>query len=91
MKFKTFFILIMILMSFGAQALTTNPVVIYNKIRSIKAKNCITEDNLLVSDLKNTARVKFVLELNQEGTEGILVMLENEVIVDQYKVTCNKF
>lgn len=79
----------LVLISFGAHAIPpAPPSTIYNKIRSIAARNCITENGIVVGDLKDTENVKFVLQLNKNASAGLLTILENGEVSDNLKVTC---
>lgn len=79
----------LVLISISAHAIPPSPPsAIYNKIRSIAAKNCITENGIVVGDLKDTESVKFVLQLNKNASAGLLTILENGEVSDNLKVTC---
>lgn len=78
----------LVLFSAGVHAIPPAPPAIYNKIKSIAARNCVTEDNIVVSDLKDTDSVKFVLQLNKSSTAGVLSMIEDGKVVENFAVTC---
>lgn len=90
MSFKSILTCAVLMISFGAHAIPpVPPTAIYNKIKTIAAKNCRTvEGDILVSDLKDVNDVKFVLQLNKEGTGGILTVLENGKAQENLEVTC---
>ncbi|MDD4974854.1 MAG: hypothetical protein PHY93_10920 [Bacteriovorax sp.] len=90
MAFKKFLISALVLFSVGAQAIPPiPPSSIYNKIRTMAARNCVTENDMKVSELKDAGTIKFVLELNNEGSGGILTMTENGFPVESFNVNCN--
>ena len=65
------------------------PPAIYNKIKTIAARNCRTvQGEIYVVDLKDTDKVKFVLQLNKEGTSGILTVLDNGEVQENMEVIC---
>lgn len=89
MNGKKFLALGLVLFSLGAQAIPpAPPTAIYNKIRTIAARNCVTENDMAVSELKDTDSIKFVLQLNKNATAGILTMMEDGVAIETFKVTC---
>lgn len=91
MFFKKTFVLGLVLFSMGAHAIPpAPPSAIFNKIRTLTARNCVTDNDIKVSDLKDTGTVKFVLELNRESSAGTLTMMEDGTAVESFNVTCNK-
>jgi hypothetical protein len=89
MAFKKILISAMVLFSMGAQAIPPiPPSAIYNKIRTIAARNCVTDTDVVVSEFKDVGPIKFVLQLNKAGTAGILTMMENGSEVESINVTC---
>lgn len=90
MSLKSLLTLAVLAVSFGAQAIPpVPPSAIYNKIKTIAARNCKTvEGEVYVSELKDTEQVKFILQLNKEGTAGILTIVENNQVQENLKVTC---
>lgn len=89
MSIKKLLSLGFVLASMSAQAIPpAPPTAIYNKIRTIAAKNCVTDNDIVVGDLKDTDSVKFVLQLNKSATSGVLTMIEDGKVVDNFKVTC---
>ena len=82
---------VLLLASFGAFAIPpAPPTAIYNKIKTIAARNCKTvEGEIAVSDLKDTETVKFVLQLNKSGTKGILTVISGGQVQDNLEVSCN--
>ena len=89
MTFKKCLVLTMLTISFGAHAIPPSPPTIYNKIRSILARNCQTDSGVAVSELKDTESVKFVLQLNRIGDKGLLSVIENGKVIENMNVTCN--
>ena len=89
MNAKNILALGLVLFSFGAHAIPpVPPSAIYNKIKTIAARNCITENGIMVGDLKDTENVKFVLQLNKNATAGILTILEDGQVSENFKVSC---
>lgn len=90
MRPKSILAAVLLIASFGVHAIPpVTPPAIYNKIRTIAARNCKTiEGDIYVSDLKDTEQVKFVLQLNKEGTGGILTVFENGKASENINVTC---
>lgn len=90
MSFKTVLACAFLVVSISAQAIPpVPPTAIYNKIRTIAARNCKTlVGEIAVSDLKDTEKVKFVLQLNKEGSAGILTVLSGCEVQDNLEVTC---
>lgn len=90
MSLKTTLAATLLLASVGAHAIPpVPPSAIYNKIRTIAARNCTTNNGgIVVADLKDTDKVKFVLQLNKEGNAGILTVLDNGEVQENFDVTC---
>jgi hypothetical protein len=90
MSFKSFLACAVLVVSMSAQAIPpVPPTAIYNKIRTIAARNCKTiVGEIAVSDLKDTDKVKFVLQLNKNGDAGILTVLSGGEVQDNLEVTC---
>lgn len=88
MTLKNLLVSALVLFSAGVHAIPPAPPAIYNKIKVIAARNCVTEDNIVVADLKDTDAVKFVLQLNKSSTAGILTMIENGKVVENFEVNC---
>ncbi|GEM_PF-793774 len=90
MSFKSVLTMAVLLVSFGAHAIPpVPPTAIYNKIKTIAARNCKTvQGEIYVSELKDTEQVKFILQLNKEGTEGVLSVIEDNQVQENLKVTC---
>ena len=89
MAFKKTLALGLVLLSFGAQAIPPiPPSAIFNKLKTLAARNCLTENDIRVSELKDAGTVKFVLELNKDSSAGTLTMLEDGTAVESFSVTC---
>lgn len=89
MAFKKTLAVAFVLFSFGAQAIPPiPPSAIFNKIRSIAARNCVTDNDIKVSELKDAGTVKFILELNKDSSKGTLTMTEDGTAVESFNVTC---
>lgn len=89
MAFKKTLALVVVLFSVAAHAIPpAPPTAIYNKIKTIAARNCVTENDIKVSELKDAGTVKFVLQLNKEATAGVLTMMENGLAIESFNVTC---
>lgn len=89
MKLKDVLALGFVLASFSVHAIPpAPPAAIYNKIKLVAARNCVTEDGIKVADLRNTETVTFVLELNKDGSAGVLNVFENDQLTDNFKVNC---
>ena len=82
----------LVLVSMGAHAIPpAPPTVIVNKIKSSIAKSCTTnEGGITVSDLKDTEQVKFVLQLDSKNEKGVLSVLENGKLSQNFDVTCKQ-
>lgn len=89
MSFKKILVSALFVLSFGAHAIPpAPPSSMFNKFKAIAARNCITETDILVSEFKDTDKVKFVLELDKDAAGGVLITMENGVKIDSLKVTC---
>ncbi|MFA6237625.1 MAG: hypothetical protein WC635_09895 [Bacteriovorax sp.] len=88
MTVKDLLVLGLVLFSVGVHAIPPAPPAVYNKIKAIAARNCVTEDNIVVADLKDTDSVKFVLQLNKTSTAGVLTIVEDGKVVENFAVTC---
>lgn len=90
MNMKTLFVACLFVVSFGAQAIPpAPPALIYNKIKTSAAQKCKTvQGDIAVTDLKDTDKIKFVLELNAEKNAGVLTVLANGEVQDQLEVSC---
>jgi hypothetical protein len=89
MSFKNILALVLMLFSVGVHAIPpVPPSAIYNKIKTIAARNCVTDTDVLVSEFKDVGAVKFVLELNKEGSAGVLTMMENGSAIESINVNC---
>lgn len=90
MSFKSLLTIAVLTISFGAHAIPPiPPAAIYNKIKTLAARNCKTvKGDIYVSDLKDTEQVKFVLQLNKEGSAGILTVFSDGQAEENMEVTC---
>ncbi len=84
----------LVLISLSAHAVPPAPPappMIINKIRSSIARNCTTDNGgITVSDLKDTDKVKFVLQLDSKNEKGVLTVLDSGEVMQNFTVTCNK-
>jgi len=78
------------LISLGVHAIPPAPpasIIKKIKTKSVAAK-CITADDIAVSDLNETEKVKFDLELNSDESAGVLTVIEDGKATESFEVNC---
>ncbi len=73
----------------GAHAIPPSPpTAIFKKIETSAARNCITEDNIRVSDLKDTGSIKFLLQVKNDSNDAVLSVFVDGNLTESFKVKC---
>jgi len=91
MSVKNIVGLSLMLISFGVHAIPpAPPASIFKKIKNkSETAKCITADNIALSDLIESEKVKFDLQLNSDESAGILTVIEDNLPTESFEVTCN--
>lgn len=90
MSLKSILAASLVLVSMGAHAIPpVPPSAIAQDLRTLSVSDCITnEGGVAVSDLKDTDTVRFILRVNKQSKKGILSVLEDGKLVENFEVTC---
>ncbi len=90
MSFKSIMAASLVLVSLGAQARPpVPPSAIIQDIRSLSLSDCTTnEGGIAVSDLRDNDSIKFVLQVKRSTKTGILSVIQDGKIIENFEVTC---